>query len=209
MFQQRFHLGVTICIQPLVGDACARQELADPEGFRGELRADDPDRGCRSGHQQSSPRHERHEDRVAEPRLRRHQLAQPVAGDRHDLARADHPSRDEDAKPAQHVQLAEEPSGAVVNDDPLLAIDRDDDVDLGADHDEEVVGDVACSVEVVAFVDLAPLAQLRDQRHVRRVECRRGVIHLCHGRGSYGSARRRASDSLSVQQRARRPPIET
>ena len=35
--QQRFHLGVPICVEPLVGDTGPGEELPDAEGFRGEL----------------------------------------------------------------------------------------------------------------------------------------------------------------------------
>ena len=50
--------------------------------------------------------------------------------------------------------------GPWLNDDPLVAVDRHHDVDLSADQDEEVVGDVALPVEVLPLADLAPDPQL-------------------------------------------------
>ena len=76
----------------------------------------------------------------------------------------------------------------MVNDDPLVTVDRDHDVDFRADKDEEVVRDVALAVEVLADLGLAPDAQLRDHRHIGRVERWCGVVVLlCHGSGSYFS----------------------
>ena len=61
----------------------------------------------------------------------------------------DDPGRHEDPEPAQHVQLAEEATGSVVGDEPLVAVDGHHDVDPGAHQDEEVVGDVALPEEVL------------------------------------------------------------
>ena len=63
----------------------------------------------------------------------------------------------------------------------LATVDRNHDVDLGADQDEEVVGDVALAVEVLPLADLAPNPQLGDQRHVRCVQRRSGLFLISHG----------------------------
>ena len=186
--KQRFHLGVMIRVQPLVGHPGPGQELPDAERFRRELRSDDPDRRRGTRHEQPPAGDERGQDRVSEPGIRRHQLPQPVSGDATTSPGDGDPGRDEDPQPAQHVQLAEKPARSVVNDDPLVTVDRDHDVDLRADQDEEVVRDVALPVEVLADLGLAPDPQLRDHRHVGRVERWCGVVVLlCHGSGSYFS----------------------
>ena len=52
--------------------------------------------GAAPRHEQPSAGHERGQDGVAEPGIRRHQLPQPVSGDHDDLACGDDPRRDED-----------------------------------------------------------------------------------------------------------------
>ena len=90
-------------------------------------------------------------------------------------------SRDEHTQTAQHAQLAEEPTGSMVNDGAFLIVDSDHHVDLSAHEDEEVVGDVALAVEILAGVDLTSIAELRDQRHVRRVQRGGRFVLVRHG----------------------------
>ena len=54
----------------------------------------------------------------------------------------------------------------MVGDDPFRAAGRAHALDRTRDDDEEVVGDVALSVEVLALGDGAPGAELVDGRHV-------------------------------------------
>ncbi len=68
-----------------------------------------------------------------------------------------------------------------MNDDPFATVDRHHDVDLGADQDEEVVGDVALPEEELPLVDLASNPQLGDQPHVSCVQRRKGLVFICHG----------------------------
>ena len=63
----------------------------------------------------------------------------------------------------------------------LTAVDRHDDVDLGADEDEEVVRDVALPVEVLPRAHLASSAQLGDERDVGGVQGRKCLWLDCHG----------------------------
>jgi hypothetical protein len=61
------------------------------------------------------------------------------------------------------------------------SVDRHHNVGLGADQDEEVVGDVAFPEEVLPLSDLASNPQLGDQRHVGCVQRRKGLVFVCHG----------------------------
>ena len=60
-------------------------------------------------------------------------------------------------------------------------VDRHQNVDLGADQDEEVVGDVALPEEVLPLLDLTSNPQLCDQRHVGGVQRRKSLIFISHG----------------------------
>ena len=89
----------------------------------------------------------------------------------------------------------------MTSDNPLGAVDRHHDVDLGADQDEEVVGDVALPEEELPLVDLASNPQLCDQRHVGCVQRWGGFCFIWH-----------AGHSVSVQpgrDRSFRQPLVT
>ena len=120
--QQTFDGVVVVGVQPLVRDPAAGQELPHPLRLGGEPRAHDPDGRRRAAEQHGPASHEGGEDRVAQAGLCREHPSQ--VGRRHDdhLARLGHPGRHEHPQAGEHVQLAQEPAGAVTGDDPLLAV---------------------------------------------------------------------------------------
>jgi hypothetical protein len=83
-------------------------------------------------------------------------MAFPRDGD--DISGLRNPGGDKDPQAGEHIELAQKAARPVVSDHPFLAVDRQNDVDLRRNEDEEVVGEVALLVEVLTPVDVTPAA---------------------------------------------------
>ena len=75
----------------------------------------------------------------------------------------------------------------MAHDEPLAAVDRHHDVDLGGDGYVEVVGQVALPVEILALGDPALCANVAKEGDVGRVQL--GTRRGSDGRGAHVVAR--------------------
>jgi hypothetical protein len=148
-------------------DPTAEQELAHGAGLRREPRTDDADRAGGAAQQTVAAGDEGGEDLVAQARLGGDDPPQRCR--RHDehLAGDGDAGGHEHALAGQQVQLAQEPSRAVACEVLLVAAGADDDVDFARQHDMEVIGGVALSVEVLAGRDQTSGAERVEGGEVR------------------------------------------
>ena len=110
--QQRLRLPGPPRVDPAVRQPVAGRELAQPPRVRRVARADDPEAGAEPD-QQRAPEQVGAQDEVAERRVVRRQLAQPL--DRHGehLARLDDHRREERGLAGEQAELAEEAARTV------------------------------------------------------------------------------------------------
>jgi hypothetical protein len=175
-------LFVLLEVDPVIRDAVAVEELADPAAVRRVARAEQLESGADLD-QDRAPRHERAQDDVRQLLVVGHRVAQDVGGNLDHLAGIADDRGQLYAGAGQEVQLAEESVGAVNGDHPVLVHVALDDRDRSRLDDEEVVLVVAGPEQDLSDVDLPhrpdrtkPCALLLGQARERAV----AVARLLH-----------------------------
>ena len=170
--QQRLGVRVLLEVDPVVWQAVARGELADPARVGRVARADDAK--ARPQPDEHGPaQEERAQDQVAEVRVVGDELAQPFGRHGEDLAVLHDHRGQERSLAGEQIQLAEEAALSVHADRALAtAVMALDDRDLARQDHEEVVAGVTLAEEHVAALDATALADRLERRELAVVEPR-------------------------------------
>jgi hypothetical protein len=172
--QERFRDRVFLDVDPVVGQAVAGGELAQPAGVGREAGADDLQSRTEAD-QMGTEEEKGAQQEVAETGVVGDDGAQRGGGDGQDTPRLLHDGGEVGDLVGQQVELADDFARPALADDPRRLGVRLDQVDLAFENDEEVAGEIALLKEHLTrrgWPHLAVLAQHGDLVLGQFPECR-------------------------------------